>query len=118
VERSLIYIGSARKDLETFPLRVREDIAVALDDARVGGKSPRAKLLKGFGGSGVLEVVEDHAGDTYRAVYTVRFRQAVYILAAFKKKSTHGIKTPKRELDLVRQRLRLAEVDHQQRFGR
>jgi phage-related protein len=73
-----------------------------------------AKPLKGFGGAGVLEILDDFDGDTYRAVYTVRFTGAVYVLHAFQKKSKHGIATPKAELNLIRQRLRQAREDYQQ----
>ena len=78
-----------------------------------GDKHPSAKPLKGFKGAGVLEIVEDYRGDTYRAVYTVRFAEAVYVLHAFKKKSKSGIKTPQHELDLIGKRLKTAEVDYQ-----
>ena len=84
----------------------------------MGTKHPRAKPLKGFGGAGVLEVAEDHAGDTYRAVYSVRFAGAVYVLHAFQKKSKSGIRTPKKELDLVRDRLKRAEIDYAKRQKR
>jgi phage-related protein len=83
-----------------------------LSVAELGGKHPDAKPLKGFGGAGVLEVVEDYDRKTFRCMYTVRLQGRVYALHAFQKKSTHGIATPKRELDLVRQRLREAEELH------
>jgi phage-related protein len=81
----------------------------ALWQAQRGGKHADAKVLKGFGGGGVLEVVEDHEGSTYRAVYTVKFSGAVYVLHAFQKKSKKGIKTPQREIELIRKRLKTAE---------
>ncbi len=84
----------------------------ALDAAQLGVKHPDAKPLAGFGGAGILEVVDDFAGDTYRAVYTVRFSGAVYVLHAFQKKSKRGIKTPQKELDLVKERLKRAEQAH------
>lgn len=84
----------------------------ALDIAQRGGKHPDAKPLRGFGGAGVLEIVDDYDGDTYRAVYTVRFVGVVYGLHAFEKKSKTGISTPQREMDLVRRRLKLAEEDY------
>lgn len=77
---------------------------------------PDAKVLKGFGGAGVLEIVEDFRGDTFRAVYTVRFPSAVYVLHAFQKKSKSGIKTPTEDMDLIRRRLREAEADHNYRL--
>jgi len=86
----------------------------ALWDAQLGLKAPFAKPLKGFGGAGVLEIVDDFDGDTYRAVYTVRFAGVVYVLHAFQKKSKHGIATPRAELDLIEQRLKRAREDYDQ----
>lgn len=106
------WIGSSLKDLRAFPEDVRETIGFALYLAQTGDKHVSAKPLKGFTGAGVLEVVEDFDGDTFRAVYTVRFLSAVYVLHVFQKKSKTGIKTPKSEIDLVRQRLRVAEELH------
>ena len=85
----------------------------ALDVAQLGGKHPDAKPLAGFGVAGVLEVVEDFAGDTYRGVYTVRFAGAVYVLHAFQKKSKRGIRTPQRDVDLIKERLKRAEQEHE-----
>lgn len=85
-------------------------VGVALLSAQRGEKHPHAKPLKGFKGTGVLEIVEDWSGDTFRAVYTVRLRHAVYVLHCFQKKSTRGIATTKRDLDLIVQRLREAEA--------
>ena len=81
----------------------------AIDDAQLGGEHPAAKALKGFGGRGVLEIVDDFDGDTYRAVYTVKFAGVVYVLHAFQKKSKKGIATPQREIDLIKARLKRAE---------
>ena len=81
--------------------------------AQIGGKHSAAKPLQGFGGAGVLEIVEDYAGDTYRAVYTVQFAAAVYVLHAFQKRSKRGIATPRQELEKVRTRLRQAEEEYQ-----
>jgi len=86
-------------------------------EAQLGEKAETAKPLKGFGGAGVLEVVEDFDGSTYRAVYTVRFSTAVYVLHAFQKKSKKGIATPKKEIDLVKARLKLAEADLKKETG-
>ncbi len=99
------------KDVRKFPQDVQDVVVSALDEAKEGGKHQDAKPLKGFTGAGVLEVVDDDDGDTYRAVYTVRLSEAVYVLHAFKKKSTKGIKTPKRDIDLIKTRLKAAE-DH------
>ena len=86
----------------------------ALSEAQLGGKAPYAKPLKGFGGAGVLEIVDDFDGDTYRAVYTVKFAHAVYVLHAFQKKAKRGIATPKSELDLIERRLKRAKADYEQ----
>lgn len=111
------WVGSSRKDLSGFPLDVRQVMGFALYLAQTGEKHLAAKPLKGFGGAGVLEVVEDHDGDTFRAVYTVKFASAVYVLHAFQKKSKSGIKTPQTDIDLIKQRLKLAEQMHKQRKG-
>lgn len=100
-----------------FPEGVKDEIGSALSVAQFGGKHPKAKPWKGEG-SGVLEVVEDHRGDTFRAVYTVRFHEAVYVLHAFQKKSTRGIKTAQRDVELVSDRLRLAREDYSIRYGK
>jgi phage-related protein len=107
-------VTSALSDLRAFPDEVKRMLGFALDVAQQGGKHPDAKPLKGFGGAGVLEIVSDHDGETYRAVYTVRFADAVYVLHAFQKKSRTGIQTPKQEIELVRRRLRIAEEDYAQ----
>jgi phage-related protein len=83
-------------------------------EAQLGRKAPYAKPLKGFGGAGVLEVVDDFDGDTYRAVYTVRFAGAVYVLHAFQKKSRRGIATPRQEIRLIEERLQRAREDYEQ----
>ena len=108
------WIGSSRDDLRAFPEPVRLRVGAALWEAQIGSKAGWAKPLKGFGGAGVLEVVDDHDGDTYRAVYTVRFAGVVYVLHAFQKKSKHGIATPKHEIALIEQRLERAREDHEQ----
>ncbi|OQW55334.1 MAG: addiction module toxin RelE [Proteobacteria bacterium HN_bin10] len=110
--KPVVWIGSALRDLRAFPDVVRDTMGFALYLAQIGGKHDGAKPLKGFTGAGVLEVVEDHDGDTYRAVYTVRFASAVYVLHAFQKKSKTGVKTPKAEIDRVEKRLKAAEELH------
>jgi phage-related protein len=106
--KEVYWIGAARDDLRRFPEPVRYVIGYALYLAQTGGKHPHAKPLRGFGSAGVLEVVEDHDGDTYRAVYTVTFKEAVYVLHAFQKKSKRGIGTPKPDIDTVTERLKAA----------
>jgi len=108
------WVGSSKDDLTAFPQDVRRRVGVALWDAQIGRKAPYAKPLKGFGDAGVLEIVDDHDGDTFRAVYTVRFARAVYVLHAFQKKSRRGIATPKAELDRISRRLRQAREDDEQ----
>jgi phage-related protein len=110
--RPLAWIGSSLKALRTFPDEVKDVMGYALHLAQAGGKHDAAKPLAGFGGAGVLEVVDDHDGDTYRAVYTVKFADRVYVLHAFQKKAKKGIRTPRQDMDLVRERLKLAEADH------
>lgn len=105
-------MGSTLDDLRDFPAGVKRVVGFALRQAQDGGQHVDARPLKGFGGAGVLEIIDDDDGDTYRAVYTIRFSDAVYALHAFKKKSTRGISTPKREMDLVRERLKRAEEHH------
>ena len=105
-------VGSCREDLKSFPEDVRLVMGYALYLAQVGSKHPDAKPLRGFGGAGVLEVVDDFDGDTYRAVYTVKLQGVVFVLHAFQKKSRKGKKTPQQDLELVRRRLRRAEEIH------
>jgi phage-related protein len=107
-EKSLEWVGSSHKDLMALPVDVRRFFGFALSLAQAGDKHDAAKVLKGFGGAGVLEVVEDDVGGTYRAVYTVKVAAAVYVLHCFQKKSTSGIATPKPDLDLIRDRLKAA----------
>ena len=114
-ETPLDWIGSAKKDLLAFPEPVVGAMGYALGVAQLGGKYPRAKPWKGEGG-GVFEVVEDHAGDTWRAVYTVRFAEVIYVLHAFQKKSSRGIKTAQADIALIGARLKLARADHARRF--
>lgn len=105
------WVGSSKGDLREFPEDVRRRVGGALWDAQLGWKAPYVKPLKGFGGATVLEIVDDLDGDTFRAVYTVRFAEAVYMLHAFQKKSKRGIATPKAELDLIELRLKRARED-------
>ena len=106
--KPLRWVGSSRGDLRTFPTPVRQEVGFALYLAQLGRKAPKVKPLRGFGGAGVLEVVSNHDGDTYRAVYTIKLPTGVYVLHAFQKKPHKGIATPKPALDLIQQRLKLA----------
>jgi phage-related protein len=114
--KPVIWVGASRDDLREFPQAVRRRVGTALQVAQDGGKHPDAKPLQGFHGAGVLEVVEDFDGDTYRAVYTVRFAEAIYVLHCFQKKSTRGIETTQRDRDLIDSRLRRAREFHEQRL--
>jgi phage-related protein len=109
-------MGSSRRDLKAFPSEVKDVMGYALYQAQIGRKAPSARPLAGFGGASVLEIVEDFQANTYRAVYTVKFSELVYVLHAFQKKSKRGIATPKTDIDLIRKRLRLAEEDFTMRF--
>jgi phage-related protein len=113
--RPLLWIASSKRDYRGFPAPVQDTLGFELFLAQTGQHPPSAKPLKGLGG-GTVELIEDFDGDTYRAVYTVRFGEAVYVLHAFKKKSKQGIKTPQSDIDLVKRRLKDAERDHAQRF--
>ena len=110
--KRIVWVRSSRADLKAFPKEVRTKIGYALWVAQQGGKPTDVKPLRGFGGAGVLEVISDFDRDTYRGVYTVRFREAIYVLHVFKKKSKSGISTPRAELELVAARLRYAEEIH------
>jgi phage-related protein len=112
-EKPVEWVASAKDDLSAFPVEVKRDMGQAIFEAQLGEKSPQAKPLKGdqFKGSGVCEIVDDFDGDTYRAVYTVRFQGVVYVLDAFQKKSTTGSKTAKVDMDRIASRLKLAR-DH------
>jgi phage-related protein len=108
--KPLGWLGSSKKDLMALPLEVRKFFGHALDFAQRGDKHDAAKVLKGFGGAGVLELVEDDQDGTYRAVYTVKFAKAVFVLHCFNKKSKRGIETPKEDMDIIRARLKVAEA--------
>ena len=108
--RPLEWIGSSRKDLVALPGEVVDVFGFALHLAQIGRKHEQAKPLQGFGSAGVLEIVEDRRGNTYRAVYTVRFAVRVFVPHVFQKKSKSGISTPKSDLDLIRSRLKAAAL--------
>jgi phage-related protein len=112
ITKPVVWVGDAKQALTAFPEEVVRAVGFALYEAQKGSKHPHAKPLKGFGGAGVLEVVEDFDGSTFRAVYTVRLAGRVYVLHAFQKKARHGIATPKADIELVKKRLRWAEEAH------
>jgi len=113
--RPVTWVGSSRADLKRFPQPVRRDMGKALYAAQCGETDPAARPMRGFGGARVMEIVDLHDTNTYRAVYTARFGEAIYVLHAFQKKSKRGIATPAREIDLIRRRLAEAERLHRQR---
>lgn len=107
------FVGSSRRDLTRFPEDVKDAVGHALYEAQCGLEPLKAKALKGFVGRGVLELIEDHDGSTYRAVYTVRFAEIVYVPHCFQMKSKSGIATPQKDIDLIRLRLKAAEADYE-----
>ncbi len=109
-EKPLVWIGSSKKDLTALPAEVVRFFGHALDFAQHNDQHGAAKILRGFGGGGVLEIVENDAGGTYRAIYTVKFEEAVFVLHCFQKNSKSGIATPKRDMDVIRARLKIAEA--------
>jgi phage-related protein len=113
--RLLVWIGSSRRDLRAFPREVRREMGLALYAAQLGETDPAAKPLKGFGGASVIEIVAEDKGGTWRAVYTVRYAEAIYVLHAFHKKSKRGIATPRQDLDLIKRRLAEAGRLHRER---
>lgn len=113
-EKPLHWVASAKKDYQTFPDEVQNDIGYALGLAQLGAKHPKTKPWKGEG-PGIFEIVDDQRGDTYRAVYTVRFVGVVYVLHAFQKKSKSGIKTPQEDVRLIAERLKRAQADYKNR---
>jgi phage-related protein len=115
--KPLEWVGRSLDELKDLPEAVRRTVGYVLRFAQAGVKADNVKPLQGFKGAGVLEVFEDHDGNTYRAVYTVRFADIVYVLHCFQKKSKTGIETPKLTMDLVRQRLRDAETSYSRRIN-
>jgi phage-related protein len=115
-EKPLYWIGSAYKDFVSLPLEVQRDVGVSLGGVQFGGMPRNAKPWRGDG-PGVLEIREDHRGDTFRAIYTVRFERAIYVLHVFQKRSKRGIKTDRMDQELVANRLREAERNYEARFG-
>jgi len=115
VPKSVVWVGSSKENLKAFPEPVQKGVGYGLWFAQIGSKHPHAKVLRGFGGAGVVEIIEDWEGNTYRAVYTVRFRDFVYVLHCFQKKSKRGAQTPSADVALIKSRLRLAEADYQGR---
>jgi phage-related protein len=116
--KTVYWLGSSRDVIRQFPKEIRLEVGFALESAQLGGKAINVVPLVGFCGAGVLEVIADGEGGTYRTVYTVRFRDAVYVLHAFQKKSKKGIATPRHEISLVKQRLKAAQEHYEREFGK
>ncbi|MGH6881691.1 type II toxin-antitoxin system RelE/ParE family toxin [Hypericibacter sp.] len=114
-ERPLDWVGSSKEDFLAFPRAVKAEMGNALGVAQFGGLHPSAKPWKGQG-PGIFELVEDHRGNSYRAVYTVRFAEVIYVLHAFQKKSPHGIRTANTDIELIQRRLKTAHHDHETRY--
>ncbi len=108
-ERPLLWVASSKRDLLDMPKKVITAFGYGLYEAQIGEHPSIGKVLKGFGGTSVIELVVDHMGDTFRAVYTARFKEIVVVLHAFQKKSKKGIKTPRQDIELIQSRLKLAE---------
>jgi len=116
-EKPLHWVGSSKRNFLEFPHTVKDDMGNALGIAQFGGTAPTAKPWKGLG-PGVLEIVESHDGNAYRAVYAVRFEKAVYVLHAFQKKSPSGIRTAQKDVELVGERLKTAAKDYEEHYGK
>jgi phage-related protein len=112
----LLWVASSKRDYGEFPAQVQENFGFELFLVQTGQHPPSAKPLKGLG-SGVVELIEDFDGDTFRAVYTVAFKKAIYVLHAFKKKSKRGIKTPQKDIELIKRRVSAAAADYADRHG-
>jgi phage-related protein len=112
--KEIEWIGSSLDDLREFPDDVKDVMGFALHQAQIGRKSPRAKPFRGFGGASVLEIVDDYDGDTYRAVYAVKFEEAIYALHCSQKRSAHGIKTSKQDIETIERRYKIAEARHKE----
>lgn len=111
--KPLFWMASSKDDLRKLPEEVKDVMGFALFQAQLGRRHVSAKPLRGFGGAGVLEIVEDHRGNTFRGVYTVKFAGAVYVLDVFQKKSKKGAKTPPRDMDRIKNRMKAAEQHYQ-----
>lgn len=112
--KPIIWVASTKKDLISLPDDVQDEIGHALYQAQKGEKSDKAKAFKGFGNASVLEIVESDSGGTYRAVYTVKFKEAIAILHVFQKKSKQGIATSKQDVELIKSRFKLAEQKYEE----
>ncbi len=117
-QRKCEWVGSSLEDLHEFPQEVKTDVGHALREVQDGGKPASAKPLGGYKGAGVLEIIDRFDRNTYRTVYTIKFKKAVYVLHCFQKKSKKGIKTPKKDIELVNRRLNDAIVHYKKTYGK
>jgi phage-related protein len=106
-------MGSSKKDLADLPKEVEDEVGHNLYEAQQGKMPGDGKVLRGFGSAKVIEIVVDHDSDAYRAVYTVEFEEAIYVLHCFQKKSKEGVKTPKQDKELIDRRLKAAKAEHE-----
>ena len=116
--KPVIWIGSSHEDLRDFPANAQDKIGTALQEVQYGSRPASIKTLSGFGGASVLEIKISDDGDAFRAVYTVRFTEYIFVLHAFQKKSSHGSQTSKQDIDLIKARLKLAEANYQELITR
>ena len=114
--KPLIWVASSKKDLRDFPDEVQKTMGFGLHEAQIGNKPGNAKPLKGFGGADILEIIDEDPSGTYRAVYTVKFKEVVFVLHVFQKKSKQGIKTPEREIELIKNRLKQAQEEYNEQY--
>lgn len=108
-EKPLVWLGSSKKDLVEMPVGVRKFFGHALHFAQCGEQHSAVKILKGFGGGNTLEIVANEQGNTFRTVYTTKYKEAVFVLHVFQKKSKKGISTPKPDMDIIQKRMKIAE---------
>jgi len=116
--KPIFYLGSTQKDISKLPKEVKEAFVQGIYLASLGDTHPDSKVMKGFKGTGVVELIKDHKGDTFRGVYTVKFKGIVYVLHVFKKKSHSGISTPKKDKELIESRLKWAQRHYKEMKGK
>lgn len=117
-EKFIVWIGSSKKDLMSLSDVVIDEIGYALYFAQIGKQHKDTKVLKGFHGADVVEILADDQAGTYRAVYTVQFAEIVFVLHVFQKKSKRGIETPKQDIELIKNRLKLAEIMYKEKISK
>lgn len=116
--RKVIYLGSTLKELKKLPPAVKEVFAHGIHLATIGSAHVDSKPLKGFGGRSVVEIIGNGRGETYRAIYTVKYQECIYVLHVFKKKSTKGISMPKKEQKVLEERIKTASAHYKKTYGK